>query len=322
MVRLARFYYGLFLMISLLFFFSGCAFINVQSLLPTLDQLEEKTISGKGEAKILLLDISGPISERDQTSLLGTLTEVNQVALLHEELKKAREDKKIKAVVLKINSPGGTVTASDIIYHELRTFKEDTGLPLLVAMMDLAASGGYYIAMAADKVIAHPTTTTGSIGVIMLKFNLEGLMEKIGVEAETIKAGEKKNILSPFHKLSPENEIILQQTIDSFYQKFIDIIAASRPQLTKEQITLAADGRIYTAQQALELKLIDGIGYLEDVFDLAKKEAGLDKAKVILYARPSEYRPNMYAHSMASQSSSPLSLSGRLSPQFFYLWLP
>jgi len=292
-------------------YFSGCAFITVPAFGPSISELEETTVSGEGKDKILLMDISGEISEEDKSNPLGMTTEVNPVVRIKEELEKAKKDKKIKALLLKIDSPGGTVTASDIIYHELKTFKKETGIPLVISMMDVAASGGYYIAMAGDKILAHPTTVTGSIGVLTMKFDVQGLMGKIGVEEVTIKSGDKKDFNSIFHTLRPEDQAILQNVIDTLYERFVGIVAESRHGLSgmsKEELKRIADGRVYTAQEALDLKLIDTIGYMEDAIKLAKKEAGIThEAKVITYQRPSQHKSTIYSRS--SSASRPLSLS-------------
>ena len=287
---------------------SGCAFITVPAFGPSVSELEETTVSGEGKDKILLMDISGEISEEDKSNPLGMTTEVSPVVRVKEELEKAKKDKNIKALLLKIDSPGGTVTASDIIYHELKTFKKETGIPIVISMMDLAASGGYYIAMAGDRIMAHPTTVTGSIGVLTMKFDVQGLMSKIGVGEVTIKSGDKKDFNSIFHTLRPEDQAILQNVIDTFYARFVGIVAESRHGLSREEVKRIADGRVYTAQEALDLKLIDGIGYLEDAINLAKKEAGIVReAKVITYQRPSQYKSTIYSHS--SSASRPLTLS-------------
>lgn len=309
-------------LIFFLLYCSGCAFINLPSVFPSISPLKEYTLEGEGKNKILMVDISGTISAKDQRNALGIVKEINPVARIREVLEKARQDKKIKAILLKINSPGGTVTASDIIYHELKTFKKETGIPIIVTMMDLATSGGYYIALAGDKIMAHPTTTTGNIGVLMMKFSVRGLMDKLGVEEVTIKSADKKDILSIFAELTPENQAILQNIIDTLYLRFIDTIAESRPDIPRGKIKKIADGRIYSAQQALKLKLIDGIGYIEDSIELAKKEAGLTQAKIITYRRPSQYKNNIYAQSSSGSPTSSFPILENLSPQFWYLWHP
>ena len=179
----------LILFVLVAIFLSGCAIINVPLFTPT-QSLKERVLEGEGNRKILLLDISGIISEKKGGSI-GSIVRLREqasiVANIKEVLKKAESDDAICGLILRINSPGGTVTASDIIHHELMLFKKKTGVRITACLMDVGASGGYLVATVADEIIAHPTTITGSIGVIALKFNVEGLLSRIGIEQETIK---------------------------------------------------------------------------------------------------------------------------------------
>ncbi len=311
-----------------LLFSSGCSFISV-SLVPPVAPLKETAIMGKGKDKILVVDISGIISEEEKRGIAGLSGEPDMVARIKEELKKAAKDKRIKAVILRINSPGGTVTASDMIYHEIEQFKKNTGTKVVACIMDLGASGGYYIAVSADKIIAHPTTVTGSIGVIMLNLNLEGLLQKVGIKDTTIKSGEHKDMGSPLRTMTDEERKIFQGVMDNMYERFLSVIAENRKELTPEKLKSLADGRIYTARQALEYGLIDQIGYLDEAIELAKKESGLTKARVVIYHRPGTYKNNIY-----SQLSSPgfgtinlLNIDLKTfvrsgTPSFMYLWAP
>jgi protease-4 len=165
--------------------------------------------------------------------------------------------------------------------------------------------------------------------VIALKFNAKGLMEKIGIEDETIKAGDKKDLWSPFRPSTEEEREIMQNMLDDFHGKFMDIVAEGRKELTRERIKVLADGRIYSAEQALKEKLIDGIGYLDDVIELVKEKAGVDKAKVIVYHRPYSYKNNIYSRMSNSDFKNinlvNLDLGGLLDDmglRFMYLWLP
>ena len=252
------------------------------------------------------------------------------VAQIKEELKKAEGDSSIVGVIVKINSPGGTVTASDIIYHELMQFKKKIGVRIIACLTGLATSGGYYVASAADEIIAHPTTITGGIGVIAMKFNVEGLFAKIGVQEETIKSGDKKDIWSPFRPSTPEEREIIQTIIDQLHERFVKVVLAGRePLLNKEEIERLADGRIFTADQALELKLIDRVGYLDDVVKEMKKSLKLEEAKVITYYRPGSYKGTIYSgfpvtsckeiNLIAINGDGINPLSGL---QFMYLWRP
>ncbi|MBW2184085.1 MAG: signal peptide peptidase SppA [Deltaproteobacteria bacterium] len=310
------------------FLIAGCICFSIP-LVEKTQSLDETVISGNGRDKILLIDISGVLSTEEKDGLFSFRKEASIVARIREELKKATTDKRIKGLILRVNSPGGTVTSSDIIYREIKKFKERKGLPVIACIMELAASGGYYVSLASDAIIAHPTSVTGSIGVIALKFNAKGLMKKIGIEDETIKAGDKKDLWSPFRPSTEEEREIMQNMLDDFHGKFMDIVAEGRKELTRERIKVLADGRIYSAEQALKEKLIDGIGYLDDVIELVKEKAGVDKAKVIVYHRPYSYKNNIYSRMSNSDFKNinlvNLDLGGLLDNMglsFMYLWLP
>ena len=302
----------------------GCVTIN---LLPSPGPLKEEQVSGSGSSKVLLLDLSGVISSHDQGGIFDGSP--NLVARIKEELTLAAEDQKVKAIVLRINSPGGTVTASDILYHEVRMFKEKRRIPVIASIVDVGASGGYYVAAAADKILAHPSSVTGSIGVIMMTVNAQGLLEKIGVQATAVTSGPKKDMGSPFRAMTPEERAIFQGVIDSFYERFLTVVQEGRGTLTAEQIRKLADGRIYAGEQAKTLGLVDGIGYVDDAVDLAKKAAGLSEARVVMYRRPGEYRNNIYSKVMAGgewpggfPTLDLLAMVRGGPPQFMYLWMP
>jgi protease-4 len=302
--------------------FEGCAYVSIP-LIQFTRPLKEKTLQGKGRNKILIIDISGIIAVNKKRSLTGFDTEPGPVARIKEELEKAAKDKKVKAVILRINSPGGTVTAADIIYREIIRFKEKKKVFVAACLMDVAASGGYYIANAADKIIAHPTTITGGIGVIAMKFNIKGLMDKVGIEEEFIKSGDKKDAFSPFRKTTKEEKKIIQDIIDSLHQQFLAVIDQGRKDLSLDDIKPLADGRVYTAGQARDYKLIDEVGYLDDAVSLAKRKAGISKARVIIYHRPIAYKNNIYSQSSINVFNFGESgLLEYLPIRFMYLWNP
>ncbi|MBI1737124.1 MAG: signal peptide peptidase SppA [Candidatus Rokubacteria bacterium] len=306
---------------------AGCSVISVD-LSPRVRPLREETVEGRGRAKVVLVDVSGFLSDEAPPSLsIGSAPpRVPLLVRFREEMKKAADDGDVKALVLRINSPGGTVTASDILYRELELFRRERKIPIVAVMMDVAASGGYYVALAADRIVAHPTTVTGSIGVIMLTVNAEGLMQKIGVSAAAIKSGERKDMGSPFRALSPEERGIFQSVIDGMHTQFVAKLVERRG-IAADTARTIADGRIYTADQALARKLIDQIGYMPDAIDAAKRAAGLDEARIVVYHRPREYRATYYARAEAPASAVPESLA-QLStlvgpgPRFLYLWWP
>jgi protease-4 len=313
------------ILLSLLFL-NGCAIVTIP-LLPTTEEFHERVVEGEGKDKILLLDISGVISE-EKRRRMGFREEVSVIDELKETLKKAEKDKNLKGIILRINSPGGTVTASDIIHHELLAYKKRTGQRIMACLMDVGASGAYYVATAADEIVSHPTTITGSIGVVTMKFNVQGLMSKIGVEQETIKSGDKKDIMSPFRPSTPEEQKIMQTIINTLYGRFVDVIVDGRKPLTREAIEKLADGRIYTADQALSAGLIDRIGYLDSTIEGMKKTLGLEKASIIVYSRPDSYKSTIYSGlTPAPPQVNLISINGQellASPgvRFMYLWLP
>jgi protease-4 len=307
---------------------SGCSLITLD-FTPRIRPLQEQTVEGAGRAKILLLDISGFLSESNVSPSLVVGTAPPHVPLLvrlREELKKAAEDTDVRALLVRINSPGGTVTAADIIHQELDGWKRETGRPVVAVMLDVAASGGYYVALAADTIVAHPTSVTGSIGVIMFSLNAEGLMQKVGLSAAAIKSGERKDMGSPFRTLTDEERKIFQGVIDNLYAQFVAKLVASR-RLPPETARSIADGRIYSAQQALALKLVDRVGYMPDAVDAARRAAGVDEARVVVYHRPRDYRATYYASAQAAAPGSDvplLELATLLGagPRFLYLWWP
>ena len=305
----------------------GCSVLSID-FQPRIRPLEEETVEGKGKAKILLMDVSGVLSDESVRPILGTpAPHVPIVARVREELQKAEEDDNVKALIVRINSPGGTITASDLIYREIDTFKTRRKVPVIAVTMDVAASGGYYAALAADRIIALPTTVTGSIGVIMLTVNAQGLMEKIGVAPMAIKSGEMKDAGSPFRPLTAQERAVFQSVIDEMYGRFVALIVRSR-RIPEDRVRTFADGRIYTAEQARALGLVDEIAYMDDVVAAARKAAGVDDARVVMYQRPKEYRSNFYSAAPApvpgletslQQLTALVSGSG---PSFLYLWWP
>ena len=307
---------------------AGCSVISLD-LSPRIRPLEEQTVEGRGTAKILLMDLSGFLTDETPSGVLTIGTPPPRVPLLvrvREELLKAAEDPSVRGLLVRINSPGGTVTASDIIFRELRAFKARRSVPLVAVMMDVAASGGYYAALAADTIVAHPTTVTGSIGVIMLTLNAEGLLEKVGLSASAIKSGERKDMGSPFRALTPGERAIFQSVIDDLQRQFVDKVVERRG-LDRDAAARVADGRIYTAEQALALRLVDRIGYVPDGLDIVRRAMGVQEARVIVYRRPRQYRATYYAQAethapgIDSTFGHLASLVGS-GPRFLYLWSP
>jgi protease-4 len=296
---------------------SGCAFIKV-SLMPEVQPLEERVLSGEGKDKIVLMDITGVITSEESSSAIGGTKKPGMLAEMREGFDRARKDRNVKAVVLRINSPGGGVTASDTLYHEIKKFKMETGVKVIAHFLDAGTSGAYYAALASDRITAQPTSITGSIGVIMLRIDATGLMQKIGVQTLEIYSGEQKGMGSPFRPVSAEEKKIFQAMIDSLYGRFVGVIADER-KMAPERVRQFADGRIYTSQEAKDAGLIDDIGYLDDAFVQARKLANLERATVVTYLRPGEYRPNIYSMNVININFGDLAGPG---VKLAYLWWP
>ncbi|MFA5073294.1 MAG: signal peptide peptidase SppA [Nitrospirota bacterium] len=293
-------------------------FFNRISLFEEMQPLVERAISGEGKNKILLLDISGFISSDDGSTGLGSKKQPATIAVVKEALDRARADNNVKAVVLRINSPGGGVTASDILYHEIKKFRQETGTKVIAHIMDMGTSGAYYTALGADRIMAQPTSITGSIGVIMLRFDATGLMQKIGIKAFEIASAEKKGMGSPFRQFTHDEQVIFQDIVNSLQTRFVTLVGTER-KLPPESVQKLADGRIFTSQEAQTAGLIDTIGYLDEAIDQAKKLAALDKATIVTYFRPGEYRANLYSLNLIN-----IDTGGFMKPgaSFLYVWWP
>jgi protease-4 len=284
---------------------------------------------GGGEAKggkILLLSIDGLITEHQKTGLLrSSPSTVEQVAA---QLRLARKDRDIKALVLKVDSPGGTTTASDVIAHELERYKADTGVKVVAALMGLAASGGYYVALPADRIHALPTTVTGSVGVIFLQPRVAGLLEKIGVGVDVSKSGAQKDMGSPFRQPTPEERRIVDNVVREQAGRFTDLVRHRR-KLAPEAMAVVAAARVFTAQEAKALGLVDSVGYLEDAFAQAAELAGLPKdARVVAYRRVPGANTTWYSPAAEGPGSGTalqtLGLEALAPPPagMYFLWLP
>jgi len=289
--------------------------------------LEETTVEGTGRAKVLLIDISNVITDTPSKRAFGLVEEESTIERVESELKRADDDKRIKAIVLRINSPGGGVTASDVLYSDLVRFKRKHDVPVVAALGDLAASGGYYVACAADRIVAHPTTVTGSIGVILMNLNLEGLLAKVGVRNETFKAGVHKDLLSPFRGATPEERRIVQTILDSLHARFVSVVRENRPRLDEARVAELTDGRIFDASQALAAGLVDEIGDLPAAIAAAEEAAGVTEARVVMYHRSDETRENIYSAAFglpAQVNILPLDLGAVAGggARFMYLWAP
>ncbi len=214
----------------------------------------------------------------------GGSWEPGNAPMVLASIRRATADPDVSGIILDINSGGGGITASDIIYNELKNFKAKGG-HVVAIFDDLAASGAYYIALAADKIIAHPTTVTGSIGVIMQSYNVKELAQKIGLKDVTIKSGENKDLLNPFQDIKPEQTALFKALIDKLHNRFIGLVAENR-KLDIEVVRPLADGRVFLAEDALEAKLIDSIGYWADAETAMTQLLEAEAIYVVRYEEP------------------------------------
>jgi protease IV len=237
-----------------------------------------------------------------------------------EELKKYKENPSVKAILIRINSPGGAVVPSQEIYEEIQKIRKETGKKIIISMGTLAASGGYYIASASDRIIANPGTLTGSIGVIMELMNIEGLFKKVGLESVIIKSGSMKDVGSPFRAMTPEERAYLQNVMDDVHGQFIDAVAKGRG-MTHEDVKQLADGRVFTGRQAMEHKLVDELGDFEDAVLVAGKMVGIKGEPKIIETK----KKFSFADLLKSEflgTSSLLNLNPKVVPGLNYLWMP
>ena len=266
---------------------------------------------------VAVLDVAGPIVS-GSTSSFETRT-VAASGDLVPLIRRAARNPDVAVLVLRLNSPGGSVVGSDEIYHALR----ETQKPVVAFLQEVAASGAYYISMAAGYIVANPNSLTGSIGVIGQFPNAEALMEKIGVQVTTIKSGKSKDIGNPFRAMSDEEQGIFQDIVDETYARFVDIVARGR-NLPEDEVRELADGRIYTGQKALELGLVDALGYQQDAIDAAARLGNIDgEPRVLHYRRRGGFLDLIGASGWIAGAAAPQRWLRRLmAPSLEYRWEP
>jgi len=313
-----RIFLSVFLVVTL----AGCAFVKV-NVASEPGEMQEHIVGGKGRAKVALVDISGIIA----LTPLGLDRLSKQPPLVprfKEELQRVIEDEDVVGVVVRIDSPGGSVTASDILYRELRQVRETKKIPVVACIMDKGFSGGFYAALAADEIMAHPTSVLGGVGVISFKITISELLAKWGVEVSTVQSGPMKDFWSPLRESRPEETAIMQEITDRLYQRFMQLLTESR-RLSPEAQSAVATGRIFDAGQALEIGLIDRIGYLDDAVSRVRELAGVAEARVILYRPEGVFGGNIYAAGPVLPLEAGAMVRGMeelLGPGFRYQYLP
>lgn len=300
---------------------------------PEMNEVVYRKGAGIRPSKIAILDVSGVLRAGGAGD--GLFSSDSSVVDLTRKLDVVKKDSAVDAVILRIDSPGGGVTASDIMYHELEKFREEEDIPVYVSMQTVAASGGYYIAMAADKVYATPTSITGSIGVIAAFPEARGLMDKIGFDMNAVTSGANKDAGAFYKDMTPEDRALYQAVVDDMYGKFVAVVDEGRDSLDEARVRELADGRIYTADQALEAGLIDGVAYLDEVIEAIEDEQGLGKSRVVIIKRSgSDTTTSLYANARGQQAAPEASRDINLfnvdlhawqqpTNEFFnYMWIP
>lgn len=254
---------------------------------PSPIKFSEEYVMGNQYAsdKIAVIDIKGVIIQENG----GGWYQYADATMITEQLRYIQNDNSIHAVILRLDTPGGEVVASDIIHHEVEKLRETRGIPVIASMGSLAASGGYYVAVACDHIVANRMTTTGSIGVIIQTYEYVELFKKIGLQAEVFKSGPMKDILNGARLTTPAEKSIVQNLVNQTYNEFVSLVAKGRPGLTVEKIkgSEIGDGRIFTGKQALQLGLVDQLGFFEDAVSYAADVAGLgENYKVVRLSKP------------------------------------
>jgi protease-4 len=294
------------------------------------NKLEEVPVADGGTwggGKIAIIELEGLLMNARTGGFLQPGE--NKLSLFTQQLERAAADRQVKAVVLRINSPGGTVTCSDNMYELVRRFRAETGKPVISSCQEVCASGAYYVACGSDQIVANPTSVVGSIGVIMTTFEVSGTMSKLGIRAESITSGPLKDMGSPFKPLTPEARTVMQGMIDDYYQRFKMVVTSTRHELTDNQtIERATDGRVFSGEQALQMGLVDRVGRLDDAIDLARQMAHAPRASVVMYKRPYGYSGSIYADMSTPQPRANVLMldlpeTDLVLPRgFYYLWRP
>ncbi len=281
---------------------------------------------GSAHSRIALVDVDGVLLNQNYGSMYAVGD--NPLASLRDKLEVAARDPAVVAVVLRINSPGGSVTACDVMAEELRRFKAETRKPVVACLMDLATSGAYFVAAQADRIVAHPTALTGGLGAVFNHYNLQDAMAQLNLVVDPVKSGAKIDMGTVTAPLNDETRAILQRMADAYRDHLHKQVHSRRPAMTAGDRQAVADGRVLLASQALDVHLVDRLGYVHDAITEAEHLANEGSAEVVLF-----HRAGYPAHSLYAIAPSPAPLSEAIPlsypgldrsrlPTFLYLWQP
>ena len=278
---------------ALLFACSGCAFVSVDlSSLTQIPPLEERVIREGSKEKILVVEILGLI--RTTGSRDTFIHRQGTVERLDNVIEKAKKDRDIRGVILKIDSPGGANTASDLVFRKIREYKTSQNIPVVGCIVDQGTSGAYMAALSADYIVALPSSVVGNVGVLLPSISLEGLMEKLGINNQTITSGNLKDAGTPLRDMSDEEYELLSGIVMEFHSNFMKAVRESRP-VTEQDVAVFQDGRVVTSTRGRALHLIDEVGYYEDALKKIESLANVEKPTVIVYRRKGENQGGFYS---------------------------
>ncbi len=271
----------------------GCAFVSVDmASLMQIQPFEERVLQEGTKDKVLVIELLGIIKTTSGRDIFvqkqGTLERLDSV------IEKAEEDKNIKGIILKIDSPGGGYTASDLVFRKIESYKNTHEIPVVACITDSGTSGAYMIALSADHIVALPSAVVGNVGVILPSISLEGLMDKLGIDNQTIKSGKFKDTGNPLRDMSEEDKGILTDIVMEFQQNFLERVKARRP-VSEEDLAVISDGRVMTSTSGVKYHLIDEVGYYEEAVARIETLAGVEEPTVIVYRRKGENKGGFYS---------------------------
>lgn len=293
---------------------------------PVVPRIVRPGRSGPDAPRIALVDVDGLLLNQNLTGLYSVGE--NPVSAFREKLEAAARDPRVLGVVLRINSPGGGVAATDLMAEELRRFRQDSGKPAVASLLDLATGGAYYLAVGCDRIVALPSTITGALGALVNHANLEDAMAQLNVRVEAIKAGDLVDMGTVTAPLTDESRALFQEMTEGFRDRFVEKVSQGRPAMTRGDHQAIADGRIVVATRALKLGMIDVLGYPDDAIKEAERLAGTLGAEVVIFQRAGYPARSIYAvmpNTPMQNDLIPLSYPGlerSKLPTFLYLWQP
>jgi len=270
----------------------GCAFISLDlGSFMQLQPFEERVLKEGSKDKILVVEVQGIITTTSMRD--GFITSQGTLERIDGVLDMAKDDKNIKGLLLKIDSPGGGVTASDLVFREIRNFKEKNKIPVVACITGQGTSGAYMVALSADRIVALPSAVVGNIGVLMPSISLEGLMDKLGIKNQTLTSGKLKDSGTILRDMNKDDKAILEGIVQEFSQDFIAKVKANRP-VKPEDISVIQDGRVMTASLGLKHNLVDQIGYYEDALKTMESLSKISSPTVVVYRRKGENKGGFY----------------------------